>query len=564
MATSIARLAVDFVARTASFSKGTKKAQSDLHRFSASVKSSSASLLKWGGALLGVATGGGLGVLITQQSEAIDVMSKFSKQTGIATEELSAFTMAADLSGVDSESLNKGVTKLAIALGKVRQGIKGADEPFLRIGLNAQKLADAPLGQAMGVIADRMNQIKSPAVKAAAAVAIFGKSGATLLPFLAEGSKGFAAAAKEAKAFGLSFTGIDGTKVEAMNDAWTRTMNLLKGIGRQIAIAISPAVEAALKQFTDWASSSGDMGATVAKWVRKTVEWIDYLANRVMLFYRFTQWGLSSWFATLTLAAEQFVKLAKQAGNGVASLIDGAIEAANAMRKLFGMDAITFRMPRFDTDVDFGGKQMAEDAKDQVKMFNELKKSKSVGLLGWYDKVTKAANEAAAAAKPKGGLLDPEDMDLVEDKLKKEKKGLKGVSDAAKEARRSFGDFKQGSLATVARGIGGGTSGGRMGGRSGNGGPGPIINLDAYRGGQNATGSRIALRGPTLSAAPSGRGDPYRPGVSRGVMSASFGDSRQGYGTGDGVRQVEILQQLLNEFRAAWRQPGARRGAVAG
>ena len=256
MATSIARLAVDFVARTATFSKGTKKAQSDLHRFSASVKSSSASLLRWGGALLGVATGGGLGILIKQQSEAIDVMSKFSKQTGIATEELSAFTMAADLSGVDSESLNKGVTKLAIALGKVRQGIKGADEPFLRIGLNAQKLADAPLGHAMGVIADRMNQIKSPAVKAAAAVAIFGKSGATLLPFLAEGSKGFAAAAKEAKAFGLSFTGIDGTKVEAMNDAWTRTMNLLKGIGRQIAIAISPAVEAALKQFTDWASSN--------------------------------------------------------------------------------------------------------------------------------------------------------------------------------------------------------------------------------------------------------------------------------------------------------------------
>ena len=157
---------------------------------------------------------------------------------------------AAQLSGVDSEQLSTGLGFLLKNMADAANGGKETGAAFAALGLNAKDLINLPTDQAMGMIADKLNAIQNPALRAGAAVKIFGKAGQNLLPLLAEGSSGLSEMTDDAASLGLSFSRVDAKKVEEANDAVTRFKNVFQGIANQIAIAISPAIKIASDYLT--------------------------------------------------------------------------------------------------------------------------------------------------------------------------------------------------------------------------------------------------------------------------------------------------------------------------
>jgi len=199
--------------------------------------------VKVGLAALGVgAAVKGLNDLRAASAEAIDATGKLSDKLGASTENLIGLQHAGALAGVSNEVLDKSLTKLGVNLAQAKLKGTETDGVFKRLGLDAGQLASMDRVQAFGQIADAIGRIPNPAEQAAAAVELFGKSGADLAPLMAGGSAAIAEAQAEAQKLGLTFSRVDAAKVEQANDAWTKIGEAIGGAGNTIAITLAPAL----------------------------------------------------------------------------------------------------------------------------------------------------------------------------------------------------------------------------------------------------------------------------------------------------------------------------------
>ena len=237
MAKSIGKFAVNIGANTRGFSKGLGRASMASRSFGKSISGLAVKMAGIAGAFL--AARSAVRAVGTQFDE-VDKIAKFAKQTGLATESIAAFGHAGALAGVGTEQINKGVQRMSRQIGEANMGIKTAARGFEMLGLDTQALANMSPEQQFGMIADKIKAIKDPAERAAAAYAIFGRSGQDMIPMLMGGSAAMNEARKEAEALGMTFSAVDAAKVEQSNDAWHRVKTAVSGVVRMFTVHLAP------------------------------------------------------------------------------------------------------------------------------------------------------------------------------------------------------------------------------------------------------------------------------------------------------------------------------------
>ena len=140
------------------------------------------------GALVPLATGAGLAAMAKGAIDAADNMNDLSQKTGVSVESLSKFQQAANASGTSIEGVGAAMIKLNRNLAT---GNAGATEALTALGLSATdasgklKSTDAIMLE----VADKFAKMPDGANKTAAAMALFGKAGADMIPLLNGGSK---------------------------------------------------------------------------------------------------------------------------------------------------------------------------------------------------------------------------------------------------------------------------------------------------------------------------------------------------------------------------------------
>jgi hypothetical protein len=121
-----------------------------------------------------------------------DRLQKVGLQLGISVEKLQAYQFAAGQTGVNTEAMNSALKKFNINIGKAGEGfgeqVKGFENLGIAIYDTNGNLRDSPA--IFEDVADKIALMESPAQKAEAAVALFGKAGVDLLPLLNLGSAG--------------------------------------------------------------------------------------------------------------------------------------------------------------------------------------------------------------------------------------------------------------------------------------------------------------------------------------------------------------------------------------
>lgn len=300
---TIAKMAVLLTAGIGGFSSGMSKAGKQLASFGSSVTSIGAKVIGFGGALTALAAGGSLVYLTKQSMDAIDANAKLSDRLGMTTEGLVGLQYAGDLAGVSSEQLTGGLEKMLKALGGAADDGELASNAFTKLGLNAAELANLPADEAFTKIAQKIAGIENPAERASAAMAIFGKSGQSLLPLMTSGAEGIKAAQEEAAKLGLTYSRVDAAKVEQANDAITRMSKVFEGVTNQLAIGLAPYIEAASTKFVELSTTGGGIGPRVGgavEWVAKAIATAtDYLQLLPVGFYGFRAAALQSIAATI-------------------------------------------------------------------------------------------------------------------------------------------------------------------------------------------------------------------------------------------------------------------------
>lgn len=186
------------------------------------------------GALAPVVTGVGLGAMAKGAIDAADDMNDLSQKTGVSVEQLSKFKQAADASGSSIEGVGGAMIKLNKNLAT---GNDKAANALKDLGISAED-ANGNLkstDQIMLEVADKFAKMPDGAAKSATAMALFGKSGADMIPMLNGGSE---AVSKLSATMTTEFA----QGADALNDKLVAVQTKLTTLGVNLGTALMPAL----------------------------------------------------------------------------------------------------------------------------------------------------------------------------------------------------------------------------------------------------------------------------------------------------------------------------------
>lgn len=191
-------------------------------------------------------------------------LDDMSQRTGASVEALSGLGYAAKMSGAELDDVEK-------ALRNMQKGLAAGDEGYAALGISVEKLKGFAPEDQMRMIANELSKIENPGDRAAAALGIFGKQGAALLPILQNGAKGIDMLVAEADALGVVMSGKDASAAAILGDSIDKMTisagSLVNTIGAQLAPAFTALVAVTTYSITtarDWIAANQGVVLAVA------------------------------------------------------------------------------------------------------------------------------------------------------------------------------------------------------------------------------------------------------------------------------------------------------------
>ena len=182
---------------------------------------------------------------ISAAAASAAAVDDLSKRTGISTQTLQGYGLAASQSGVSTETMGKSLQKLTVMQGKAQNGNKAAQESFAAIGLSMEDLAGLSPEQTFEAVTDAISKLPTVAQQSAAAVALFGKSGADLLPIFQEGTGYLARMRKEAEELGIVLSKEQMSGLAGLDDMIQKVGMAFGGLAQRIVADLVPQLMAA-------------------------------------------------------------------------------------------------------------------------------------------------------------------------------------------------------------------------------------------------------------------------------------------------------------------------------
>lgn len=203
----------------------------------------------------------GLAVIISRSLTATDNIGKMSKIYGIATQDLAAFNLAAQIGGTTLEQFAKAARNVAKNVFEfVTKGTGEAVDAFRALGITTEELLPIWNDQVaiFNLMADRLKEIPDGLAKTAIAYDLFGGRAIALLPAIADGSEGFKKFREEVELFGTALSDASVKGVEQLNDDMLRLKFVMKGFTDQTVAALAPAMNIVVNSLRQWALGAAE------------------------------------------------------------------------------------------------------------------------------------------------------------------------------------------------------------------------------------------------------------------------------------------------------------------
>ena len=195
-----------------------------------------------------------------------------AERTGIAVEELSALSYVAKRSGIDVEALEMGIRKMQKTLFEGDEGSAKARRTLRELGIDFRDLQKLTPDQQLEKLADAMKAVDDPTRRTGLAMAIFGKQGTALIPFLEKGSEGIDKLKAKAKEMGIVLGQSDVASAKEFRGA----MADLKASAMAVTIAIGQAVVPAMSRMRERIMP---IVTTIVAWIRQNKGLFDVLLD---------------------------------------------------------------------------------------------------------------------------------------------------------------------------------------------------------------------------------------------------------------------------------------------
>lgn len=237
---AIAKLSIDIEARLANFDRDLANMSGKLDAFSSKITSAFKGV---GLAAAGLAGVGSFAILKGNIEDAISGMADLkdaAERTGASVENLSALKGVAKIGGRDFAEVEGAIIRLNKALHGTDDESKGAGKALAAIGVDLQKLRDMDPAQAMLELAKAQEKFADGGGKSAAMMALLGKSGTQMIPFLHD-------LAEQSRLVGK----VTGEQARAA-DEYDKNVKRLNASWSALSRQLAAAVVGPAKDVTDW------------------------------------------------------------------------------------------------------------------------------------------------------------------------------------------------------------------------------------------------------------------------------------------------------------------------
>jgi hypothetical protein len=213
-------------------------------------------------ALLGAAGAGlaaaGFGKFIEHASELGDAATKL----GVGVEALQELRFAAEQSGVSLGDLDTSLLQLQRRSAEVAAGKKGdATLAFRALGISVRDAAGKirPAEDLLEAIEAKLEGIREPALRTRIAMALFGRSGASMLQLLSGGAGELGRLRQEARDLGITLDHETTFGAKEAGDQLAKLKNVARGVGFTIAGALLPDVLKVTRGAVAWAIANREL-----------------------------------------------------------------------------------------------------------------------------------------------------------------------------------------------------------------------------------------------------------------------------------------------------------------
>lgn len=254
-----------------------------------------------------VKAGEGLAEIVTKTVETAGALNDTSIALGVTTDAIQELGYAAKLNGSSVEGMSDGLRKLSINMAAAAGGSEEAAQTFRRLGVQISangKLRDADA--VFGDLAEKFKAMPDGARKVATAVALFGKSGAALIPTLMEGRDGLATLRQEARDLGIV---LDTNTIKAgddLGDTWDKLKAAADGLRYSIGGPLLKGLKDSAEETLGWVKANR---ALIAQRLRSVLAGlataIKTIASGLALVWRGLNFVIARWklFAAIILGS---------------------------------------------------------------------------------------------------------------------------------------------------------------------------------------------------------------------------------------------------------------------
>lgn len=262
---SLGTLTLDLIAKVGGFEQGMDKAARISEKRLKQIATQASAL----GNTIGTYLTRGIDSAVRVLGELFDAASGFqdlAEKVGDTAEAVASLKAASDVSNVSLDTVAAASIKLTAALSKVDDESKGVGQALAAIGLGLEDFKKLSPVEQIDAVAKALNRFEDGASKTAVAVALFGKSGAELIPFLNDLADG------AERQITLTQEQIDAA--DEFSKAIDRTKGEVNTFALQIAGELVPTLNTTLSIFKDLISEVGSFGGNkkiVSEWAENAV-----------------------------------------------------------------------------------------------------------------------------------------------------------------------------------------------------------------------------------------------------------------------------------------------------
>ena len=250
----VVRLGLDAV----DFTQGMSRSEAEAQRFAAKLASDITSAATAVAIGLGAIATAAVGAfkLINDQAETIAAFQQLSEKIGDTAENLASLKKASDVSGTSMDSIAAASVKLTSALSKTDEEGQGAAKAIKALGLDFDAFkALSPVDQ-IETVSKAMNGFEDGANKTAVAVALWGKSGADMIPLLNDLANG--------SERNVTLTQDQITAADVYSKKLAGLKSETQTYAQQLSVAAIPAMTEAINRLRDLSVFSVEAGGGIS------------------------------------------------------------------------------------------------------------------------------------------------------------------------------------------------------------------------------------------------------------------------------------------------------------